>query len=202
MRFFRYSFVCLHCVVSETMHYRLCLVKTHMKVLQNGKLIRFSKRTDCWCEFSWSLCNQNRHFIRCIRATASKVMRAYEIHGKTSSGKRNSGWKPKLSESTLKRIVFENHLTTAAKVTAKLIIHLEDLFPSQWYNFSMEGGREGGREGERERERERPRAHAHTHKHTLSLSLSHIHTHTHTHTHTQIHRLTWVSCCAGTYQCV
>jgi len=29
----------------------------------------------------------------------------------------------------MKRIVFENHRTTAAKVTAELIIHLEDPFP-------------------------------------------------------------------------
>ena len=42
----RYSFVCLCCVVPVSMHYRLCLERVCMKVLQNGRLLRFSKRTD------------------------------------------------------------------------------------------------------------------------------------------------------------
>jgi len=118
VKFFCYSFVCLHCVVPASMHYRLRLVTIHMKVQQNGKLVRFSKKTDCWCVFSWSICYQNGHFIRCIRAAVSKVMTAYKNHGKTSSAKRNSGQKPKLSEMeshTMNRIVSENHRTTAAK---------------------------------------------------------------------------------------
>jgi transposase len=56
-------------------------------------------------------------------------MKAYKNHGKTSSAKRNSGRKSKLSERdgrTLKRITSENQRTTAAKVTAELNIHLED----------------------------------------------------------------------------
>ena len=50
-------------------------------------------------------------------------------HGKTSSAKRNSSWKPKLSERDrhmLKRMVFKSHRTAAAKVTAEFIVHLED----------------------------------------------------------------------------
>jgi transposase len=42
------------------------------------------------------------------RAAVSEVMRAYTNHGKTSSAKRNSGRKPKLTardRRTLKRIV-------------------------------------------------------------------------------------------------
>ena len=99
-----------------------------MKVLQNGRLARFSKRTDCWCTFNWSICNHNRHLLSVSRATVSKVMRAYTIHGKTSSAKKNGGRKPKLSErdcSTLKRIVSNNQRIIAAKVTAELNI-LED----------------------------------------------------------------------------
>jgi hypothetical protein len=118
VRFFHYSFVCLHCVAPASLHYRLCLVTIHMKVLQNGKLVRFSKRTDCWCVFSCSICKQNGHFIRCITAAVSKAMMAYKNHWKTSSAKRNSGQKPKLSEReshTLKRSMSENHRTTAAK---------------------------------------------------------------------------------------
>jgi len=51
-------------------------------------------------------------------------MAAYTNQGKTSSAKGNSGWKPKLSErdcSTMNKIV-----TTTAKVTAELNIHLKD----------------------------------------------------------------------------
>ena len=46
----------------------------------------------------------------------------YTNHGRTSSAKRNSGQKPKLSERdhcTLKRIVLINHRSTAAKVTSR-----------------------------------------------------------------------------------
>ena len=63
------------------------------------------------------------------RAAVSKVTTAYTNHGKTSSAKRNSGQKPKLSardRCTLKRIVSKNHRTTAAKVTAELNILLVD----------------------------------------------------------------------------
>ena len=45
---FCYSFVCLHCVVPVAMHYILCLMTVHMKVLQNGRLVTFSKKTNCW----------------------------------------------------------------------------------------------------------------------------------------------------------
>jgi hypothetical protein len=44
---FYYSLVCLCCVVPVSTHYRLCLVTVRMKVLQNGRRVRFSKRTDC-----------------------------------------------------------------------------------------------------------------------------------------------------------
>jgi len=63
-------FLCLCCVVPVSVHYRLCLVTVGMKALQNGRLLIFSKRTDCWCAFSWSICNQNGHFIRCIQSNS------------------------------------------------------------------------------------------------------------------------------------
>jgi len=50
------------------------------------------------------------------RAAVSMVMETYTDHGRTSSAKRNSGQKPKLSERdrrTLKRIVSVNHRRTA-----------------------------------------------------------------------------------------
>jgi len=40
---FRYSFVCLRCVMSLSMHYGLCLVTVRMKVLQNGRLSDFQR---------------------------------------------------------------------------------------------------------------------------------------------------------------
>jgi len=55
----------------------------------------------------------------------------YTNHGRTSTAKRISGRKPKLSEMdrcALKRIVSINYRTAAAKVTAELNIHLEDHF--------------------------------------------------------------------------
>jgi hypothetical protein len=100
-----------------------------MKVLQNGRLVRFSKRTDCWCTFNWSICNHNSNLLSVSRAAVSKVMTAYTTREKTSSAKKNGVQKPKLSDrdcSTLKRIVSNNQRTIATKVTAELNIHLED----------------------------------------------------------------------------
>jgi predicted transcriptional regulator len=99
-----------------------------MKVLQNGRIVRFLKRTDCWCTFNWSICNINSHLLGVSRAAVSKVMTAYTNHRKTSSAERSSGQKPKLIERDLHtlRIVSENHRTAVAKVTAELNIHLED----------------------------------------------------------------------------
>jgi hypothetical protein len=63
-----------------------------------------------------------------------QVMMAYAGNGKTSSAKRNSGRKPKLNERyhrVLKRIVSKNQRTSVAKVTAELIIQLEDYVSTQ-----------------------------------------------------------------------
>ena len=57
----------LCCLVPLSVHYRLCLITVCVKVLQNGRLVRFSRRTDCWCAFRWSICNQIGHFIKCIQ---------------------------------------------------------------------------------------------------------------------------------------
>jgi len=67
---FRYTFVCLGCVVSVSVHYRLCLVTVCMKVLQNSRRIRFSNRTDCWCALCCSICNQNGQLIACIQCSS------------------------------------------------------------------------------------------------------------------------------------
>jgi hypothetical protein len=39
-------------------------------VLSNGLYecnAKWETWTDCWCVFSWSICNQNGHFIMCIK---------------------------------------------------------------------------------------------------------------------------------------
>ena len=43
VKIFRYSFVCLRCVVPVSMHYRLCLVTVRVKVLQNRRLSDFQR---------------------------------------------------------------------------------------------------------------------------------------------------------------
>jgi len=66
---FHYSFVCLYCLVSVSMHYRLCLVTVCMKVLQKLETCQiFKEERHCWWLFSWSICNQNGHSLGVSRA--------------------------------------------------------------------------------------------------------------------------------------
>ena len=60
----------LCCIVPVSMHSRLCSVTVCITVMQNVRLIGYSKRTDCWCTFSWSICNQNCHFIMYIQCSS------------------------------------------------------------------------------------------------------------------------------------
>ena len=89
------------------MHYWLCFIRFRMKVLQNGRLVRFSKSTAGWCAFGWGVCNQKTATSLGVSvATVSKVLTAYTCHGKTSSAERNSDRNLKLSEKdrrTLKK---------------------------------------------------------------------------------------------------
>jgi hypothetical protein len=82
-----------------------------MKELLNGRLAIFSKRTDCWHAFSWSICNQMTTLLGVSKAAVSIVMMAYTNHGKSC---------------TLKRVVSKNLGNTAVNLTAELNIHLED----------------------------------------------------------------------------
>ena len=73
--------------------------------------------------------NKTATLLGISRASVSEVMMANTYHGNTSSDKRNSGQKPKLSDRDrrpLKRIVSKNHRATAAQGTVELNIHLED----------------------------------------------------------------------------
>ena len=57
------------------------------------------------------------------KSTVLKIMTAFEIEGKTSSLKQNSGIKRKLSDSgrrALTRIIWQDHKNTTPKITAKL----------------------------------------------------------------------------------
>ena len=71
-------FVCLCCVVPVSMDYRLYLVTVCMKVLQNGRLLRFSKRTDYWCTSVTKMAT----LVGVSRAAV--FMTTHTNHGKTS----------------------------------------------------------------------------------------------------------------------
>ena len=58
VRIFSYSFVCLRCIVSISMHYRLRLIRIRVKVLQNRRSVRFSNRTDGWWNSAGTLENK------------------------------------------------------------------------------------------------------------------------------------------------
>ena len=63
------------------------------------------------------------------RCAVSKIMTAFEKEGKTSSLKKNSWWKWKLSDSnhwTLMQIIWKDHKITALKIMAELNDHLEN----------------------------------------------------------------------------
>ena len=78
----RMLFFCLCCIVPVSMHYRLYLVTVCMKVLQNGRLLRFSKRSDCWCTFSWNICNQNGHHSSSFQGYDNiQIMGEHQLRG-------------------------------------------------------------------------------------------------------------------------
>jgi len=79
-----------------------------MKVLQNGRLVRFSKRPDFCVHLVRAFAIKMATLVGISRAAVSKVMMAYTNHGETPSAKMNSDQKPKLRERdcrTLKRTV-------------------------------------------------------------------------------------------------
>jgi hypothetical protein len=104
---FRDTFACLLCVVPVSVHYRLCLVAVCMKVLQNGRLVRFSTLTVSRCLFSCTVSNQTATSLAVSRAAVPKVVTTYTDHGKRSNCGRKSQ-------------------NAAVKVTAELSIHPED----------------------------------------------------------------------------
>jgi hypothetical protein len=61
-----------------------------MKVQQNGKLVRFSKWTDCWCTFSWNTATKPATLLDVSRVAVSEVIKAYTNHRKASSAEKNS----------------------------------------------------------------------------------------------------------------
>jgi len=105
-----------------------------MKVLQNGRLVRFSKRTDCRYAFSCSTGKQNGELIRIIQSSRSQgydsIHKSWEeiISCEEQWPKHKTKWN---GSPTLKRTVSKNHKTTAANVTVELKIHLEDPFSTK-----------------------------------------------------------------------
>jgi hypothetical protein len=100
-----------------------------VKHSENWRRVPFSKRTDLWWAFRWSICDKFSKLLGVSGATVSKVMSTYMNLWKTTSGKRNSGRKSTLTEGDrriLRRIVSKNHRNIAAQVRAELSIYLED----------------------------------------------------------------------------
>jgi len=97
------------------MHYRLCLVTVCVRVLQNERLLRFSRGQIVGARLTGTSVTKMATLLGVSKAAVSKVM-TYANHGRTSSAKRNSGQKQKLSERNchkLKRIVSVNQRSTA-----------------------------------------------------------------------------------------
>jgi predicted transcriptional regulator len=133
---YHYSFVCLRHVVQVSMHYRLCIVTVRMKVLQNGRLVRFSER------LAGASVTKRATLLGVSTAAVSIVMTAYTNHRKTSSATKTSGRKPKLTERnrrTMKRIMSKHDRTTTAKVTPELIIHLVDSVRREIHKSNIHG---------------------------------------------------------------
>jgi len=63
--------------------YILCLVNiSYERTAKMGDLLDFSKRTDCWWTFSWSICNQNGHLIGCIQSSSFQGYDGIHIMGR------------------------------------------------------------------------------------------------------------------------
>jgi len=92
-----------------------------MKEMQNGTLLRFSKRTVVGAHLAAASVTKTATLLGVYRVAVSKVMATYTNHGRTSSAKSNSGQKPKRNHHTLKRTVSINHRSTAGKVTAEIL---------------------------------------------------------------------------------
>jgi len=105
-----------------------------MKLLQNGRLVRFSKRTDCRYAFSWSIGRQSGQLIWLIQSSRSEgydsIHKSWEdiISCEEQWPKPKTKWN---GSPTLKRTVSKNHKITAANVTVELKIHLEDTFSTK-----------------------------------------------------------------------
>jgi len=79
-----------------------------MKLLRNGRLVNFQRTWIVGALLAAASVNKTATLLGLCRAAVSKVTMACINHGRTSSAKRNSSRKPKLSERdrhTLKRIV-------------------------------------------------------------------------------------------------
>jgi hypothetical protein len=62
------SYVCLQCVVFMSAHKWLFWVILRLKYMKKLRLVRFWKRIDRWCAFSYNICDKNFHIIRCIES--------------------------------------------------------------------------------------------------------------------------------------
>jgi hypothetical protein len=118
----------------------ICWVTVYVKVLENGRLVQFWKRTDHWCAFSWSICEKPAKLLGVLKVTVSKVMSAYATHQCEDIGKEEQGQKSTLTESshrTLRRIVRKIIAPPQYRWQQNRIFILKTLFPQKLSNMSF-----------------------------------------------------------------
>jgi hypothetical protein len=81
------SSVYLHSQVLTLVYYWMCWVTVRVKESENGRFVRFWKRTVRWCTFSCNTCDKAATLLGVSRASVSKVMSVYTNQGKTTSAK-------------------------------------------------------------------------------------------------------------------
>jgi hypothetical protein len=80
---FAILFVCLRCLVPVSVHLHIVFSQHFVwQKNKNGRFVRFSKRTDCWWAFSWSICNQNGHLTGCIQSSSFQGYDGIHIMGR------------------------------------------------------------------------------------------------------------------------
>jgi hypothetical protein len=125
------SSVRLHSVVLVSVHRWLCWVIVHVKESENGRLVRFWKRSDRWCAFSWSICDKNCHIIGCIESDSFQGYVGIHESWEDNNSEEEQWAKINVDRKGLSYIeknCFEksqNYCSTGDR-TAELNIHRED----------------------------------------------------------------------------
>jgi len=66
-----FLFFCLFMLSSTSVNaWKIVFIKSSYESTTKRDTCQIFKRTDFWCTFSCSICNQNGHFIRCIQKSS------------------------------------------------------------------------------------------------------------------------------------